>query len=118
MFDHLTPSVHRPAAIQTVATVSGLSLPEASAKLTALAKDLGYSAPFTPRQVEAMATLIRDETPADEFVYKVVGENTLTGNTWDCETGLSRELARETRAGYARLESDYKIEYRIIQYRG
>jgi hypothetical protein len=116
MFDHLTPSVTRPEAIQTVATVSGLSLPESSAKLTALAKDLGYSAPFTPRQVEAMADLIRDEAPA-EFAYKVVGENTLTGNTWDCETGLSAELARETRAGYARLESDYKIEYRIIQYR-
>lgn len=62
MFEHLTPSVTRPDAIKAVATASGLSLPEASARFTALARDLGYKAPFTPRQVEAMADLITDES--------------------------------------------------------
>ena len=110
MFEHLSPSIHRPAAIQTVATMSCLSLPEASANLTALATDLGYAEPFTPRQVEAMAQLITDETP-----WKLVGENTLTGNTWDCETGLTKAEAEDYRRGYIRLESDYKIEYRVTR---
>lgn len=48
-----------------------------------------------------------------EELFNVVGENTLTGNTWHCEGPLSREDAVETRKGYARLEWDYKIEYRI-----
>jgi hypothetical protein len=45
--------------------------------------------------------------------YKLVGENTLTGNRWDCETGLTKADADEYRRGYKRLESDYKIEYRV-----
>jgi hypothetical protein len=45
--------------------------------------------------------------------FKVIGENILTFNTWDCETNLTRAEAIEFRRGYARLESDYKIEYRI-----
>lgn len=45
--------------------------------------------------------------------FKVVGENTLTGNRWDCETGLTEAAANEYRRGYARLESDYKIQYRV-----
>lgn len=45
--------------------------------------------------------------------FKVIGENILTFNTWDCETNLSRSEAVEMRNGYARLESDYKISYRI-----
>jgi hypothetical protein len=62
MFDHLEPTVSRPDAIKTVAGASGLALPEASARFTALARELGYSAPFTPRQVEAMADLITEES--------------------------------------------------------
>jgi hypothetical protein len=62
MFDHLEPTVTRRDAIQSVAKASGLSLPEASARFTALASDLGYRAPFTPRQVEAMADLITEES--------------------------------------------------------
>jgi len=62
MFDHLEPTVTRPAAIEAVAKASGLSLPAASAAFTALARDLGYKAPFTPRQVEAMADLITEES--------------------------------------------------------
>ncbi|QGJ93550.1 hypothetical protein SEA_MUFASA8_103 [Arthrobacter phage Mufasa8] len=46
--------------------------------------------------------------------FKVVGENTLTGNTWDCENGIvSRKEANATRDGYKTLESDYKIDYRV-----
>jgi hypothetical protein len=45
--------------------------------------------------------------------YKLVGENTLTGNRWDCETGLTKAQAEDYRRGYKRLESDYKIEYRV-----
>jgi hypothetical protein len=73
----------------------------------------GIAAVFAakPEQTAAETEQADDETPAPTF--KVVGENTLTGNTWDCETGLTREEAVSTRRGYARLESDYKIEYRI-----
>jgi hypothetical protein len=62
MLEHLTPTVSRPDAVRAVAEASGLSLPEASARFTALAADLGYRAPFTPRQVEAMADLITEES--------------------------------------------------------
>lgn len=45
--------------------------------------------------------------------YNVIGENVLTGNRWHCEGPLSLEDAQEMRRGYARLEWDYKIEYRV-----
>jgi len=46
--------------------------------------------------------------------FKVAGENTLTGNTWDCETDIATSAeAHAIRNGYARLESDYKIAYRV-----
>ncbi|QIG58534.1 hypothetical protein PQE18_gp56 [Arthrobacter phage DrSierra] len=51
---------------------------------------------------------------APAATYKLVGENTLTGNTWDCETGIATlGEALALRAGWTRLESDYKIEYRV-----
>jgi hypothetical protein len=45
--------------------------------------------------------------------YKVVGENVLTFNRWDCETGLTKAQAVEFQNGYTRLESDYKIKYHV-----
>ena len=48
-------------------------------------------------------------------MFKLTGENTLTGNTWDCVTNIPTEAeAHELRKGWARLESDYKIEYRVV----
>ncbi|ALY08569.1 hypothetical protein BENNIE_32 [Arthrobacter phage Bennie] len=45
-------------------------------------------------------------------MFKLIGENTLTGNTWVCQDEIAtREEADELRAGYKRLESDYKIDY-------
>jgi len=47
-------------------------------------------------------------------MFKLIGENTLTGNTWDCVKNIPTEAeAHELRKGWARLESDYKIEYRV-----
>lgn len=44
--------------------------------------------------------------------FAVYGENTLTGNRWECVTGLATMAeAVETRNGWTRLESDYKIAY-------
>jgi hypothetical protein len=49
-------------------------------------------------------------------MFKLIGENTLTGNTWDCVTDIATmEEARDLRKGWVRLESDYKIEYRIVE---
>jgi len=46
--------------------------------------------------------------------FKVAGENTLTGTTWDCETDIpTLAEAHKIRSGYARLEWDYKIAYRV-----
>ena len=46
--------------------------------------------------------------------FKVTGENILTGNTWDCVTDIpTRAEAVALRKGWARLESDYKIEYHV-----
>ncbi|WGH21584.1 hypothetical protein SEA_ASCELA_61 [Arthrobacter phage Ascela] len=54
------------------------------------------------------------EAHAPATTYKLVGENTLTGNAWDCVTGIAtRAEALELRNGWARLEADYKIEYRV-----
>lgn len=48
------------------------------------------------------------------MTYKLIGENTLTGNSWECETGIqTREAAHALRANWKRLESDYKIDYRV-----
>lgn len=52
-------------------------------------------------------------TTTGSVQFKVIGENILTFNTWDCETNLTRAEAVEMRDGYKRLESDYKISYRI-----
>lgn len=47
-------------------------------------------------------------------MFKVIGENTLTGNQWECERDIeSSNEALAIRANYARLESDYKINYRV-----
>lgn len=47
-------------------------------------------------------------------MFKLIGENTLTGNTWDCVTDIATEAeAHELRKGWTRLESDYKIEYHV-----
>lgn len=47
-------------------------------------------------------------------MYKVIGENTLTGNQWDCETDIpTMAEAFKIQVGYIKLESDYKISYRI-----
>ena len=46
-------------------------------------------------------------------MFKVYGENTLTGNTWICEEVATQAEATEVARGYARLESDYKIAYFI-----
>lgn len=47
-------------------------------------------------------------------MFKLVGENMLTGNKWDCETGIAtRKEAVELRKGWSRLESDYKIAYYV-----
>lgn len=54
------------------------------------------------------------EAHAPAPTYKLVGENTLTGNVWDCATGIATlGEALALRAGWTRLESDYKIEYRV-----
>jgi hypothetical protein len=47
-------------------------------------------------------------------MFKLIGENTLTGNTWDCETDLTEAEAHKLRKGWTRLESDYKIEYSVV----
>ncbi|QDH48221.1 hypothetical protein SEA_MAMAPEARL_33 [Arthrobacter phage MamaPearl] len=47
-------------------------------------------------------------------MFKLIGENTLTGNTWVCQDEIAtREEANELCAGYKRLESDYKINYYV-----
>jgi hypothetical protein len=46
-------------------------------------------------------------------MFKVYGENTLTGNAWLCETVATQAEAEETCRGYKRLEADYKIAYFI-----
>ncbi|ASR83827.1 hypothetical protein SEA_NANCIA_33 [Arthrobacter phage Nancia] len=49
-------------------------------------------------------------------MFKLIGENTLTGNTWVCQDGIAtQEEANELRAGYKRLESDYKIDYYVTE---
>ncbi|WVX88048.1 hypothetical protein SEA_TFORTROY_60 [Arthrobacter phage TforTroy] len=45
--------------------------------------------------------------------YKLVGENTITGNFWTCEEGMTRREADLARDSYARLEGDYKIAYHV-----
>ncbi|AIZ01718.1 hypothetical protein ArV1_030 [Arthrobacter phage vB_ArtM-ArV1] len=64
---------------------------------------------------KAAAAAYRERTgTAAAPTFKVVGENTLTFNTWDCETGIAtKEAAEEIRKGYKRLESDYKIAYHV-----
>lgn len=48
-------------------------------------------------------------------MFKLIGENTLTGNTWECVANIATEAeARELRNGWARLEWDYKIEYSVV----
>lgn len=45
-------------------------------------------------------------------MFTVIGSNTLTGTLWLCEVGVStREEAEQARNNWAKLESDYKIEY-------
>ena len=47
-------------------------------------------------------------------MFKLMGENILTGNTWECVKDIATlEEAQELRRGWTRLESDYKIEYRV-----
>ncbi|AOQ28246.1 hypothetical protein SEA_HUNTINGDON_34 [Arthrobacter phage Huntingdon] len=49
-------------------------------------------------------------------MFKVIGENSLTGNKWDCEVDIAtREEANRIRSGYKSLESDYKITYYVVQ---
>ncbi|ASX98707.1 hypothetical protein SEA_COLUCCI_36 [Arthrobacter phage Colucci] len=57
----------------------------------------------------------KGETTEDATeTFRVMGENTLTFNTWECETGIAtRKEADEIADGYARLESDYKISYYV-----
>ncbi|ASR83416.1 hypothetical protein SEA_CHRISTIAN_33 [Arthrobacter phage Christian] len=47
-------------------------------------------------------------------MFTLMGENTFTGNTWVCQDQIAtQEEANELRAGYKRLESDYKIDYYV-----
>ncbi|ASR83481.1 hypothetical protein SEA_MRGLOOPY_36 [Arthrobacter phage MrGloopy] len=49
-------------------------------------------------------------------MFTLMGENTLTGNSWVCQDQIAtREEANELRAGYKRLESDYKIDYYVTE---
>ncbi|AOZ65072.1 hypothetical protein KDJ04_gp35 [Arthrobacter phage Nubia] len=49
-------------------------------------------------------------------MFKVIGENSLTGNKWDCEVDIAtREEANRIRKGYKSLESDYKITYYVVE---
>ncbi|QPO16965.1 hypothetical protein KDJ01_gp33 [Arthrobacter phage Kittykat] len=49
-------------------------------------------------------------------MFKLIGENTLTGSTWVCEDGIAtREEANELCKGWKRLESDYKITYYVTE---
>lgn len=52
-------------------------------------------------------------TNTEATQYNMIGENILTGNRWHCEGPMSFAEAQEYRKGYTRLESDYKIEYRV-----
>ena len=53
------------------------------------------------------------ENTNTEGQFNMIGENILTGNRWHCEGPMSYDEAQEMRRGYKRLESDYKIEYRV-----
>ncbi|ALY09438.1 hypothetical protein FDH59_gp35 [Arthrobacter phage Joann] len=49
-------------------------------------------------------------------MFKVIGENSLTGNKWDCEVDIAtREEANRIRKGYKSLESDHKITYYVVE---
>lgn len=50
-------------------------------------------------------------------MFKVTGENTLTGNTWDCVADIATsEDAHNVRNEWQRLEFDYKIKYYVEKY--
>ncbi|ALY08947.1 hypothetical protein FDH57_gp36 [Arthrobacter phage Glenn] len=49
-------------------------------------------------------------------MFKLIGENTLTGNSWVCKAGIATKTeADELKTGYKRLESDYKIDYYVTE---
>lgn len=59
-----------------------------------------------------------ENTNTETAQYNVMGENTLTGNTWHCEGPLPLADAQDMRRGYARLEGDYKIAYYVEKVTG
>jgi hypothetical protein len=45
--------------------------------------------------------------------WAVMGENVLTGNRWEMARDMTKAEAHDYRRGCIRLESDYKVEYRV-----
>lgn len=66
------------------------------------------------KQTEAWAEALQIAQTPVPTIYKIIGENVLTGNSWDCVTGLDdRADAVFTLKGWRRLESNPHIEYRL-----
>lgn len=76
-------------------------------------KQIG-AGPLSNRVARAEAAAHDAEHHATATTYKLVGENALTGHSWECQSGITtRAEADLLRDGWARLEWDYKIVYRV-----